>query len=120
MGDWQSQRRERDERLQAASKFAQGKTVPSDAVTSLLEVLNRPGDHVCLEGDNQKQADFLAACLAKAQQQATAWIGQQVGAQASFLAYIDAFWVLMLVALAMLPLALSLRKVTLGSAAPAH
>jgi DHA2 family multidrug resistance protein len=31
----------------------------------------------------------------------------------------DAFWVLMLVSLAMVPLALSLRKVTLGGAAPA-
>lgn len=26
----------------------------------------RPGDRVCLEGDNQKQADFLAACLSRA------------------------------------------------------
>jgi malonate decarboxylase alpha subunit len=25
-----------------------------------------PKDRICLEGDNQKQADFLAACLAKA------------------------------------------------------
>ena len=27
----------------------------------LLEAVIRPGDRVCLEGDNQKQADFLAA-----------------------------------------------------------
>jgi DHA2 family multidrug resistance protein len=56
--------------------------------------------------------------LLQAQQQAVAWIGQQVQAQASFLAYMDAFWVLMLVALAAVPLALTLRKVKLGGAAP--
>jgi malonate decarboxylase alpha subunit len=33
-------------------------------VVALLETVIRPGDRVCLEGDNQKQADFLAQCLA--------------------------------------------------------
>jgi len=64
---------------------------------------------------------YLAAhgsAPAQAQRQAFAWIGQQVQVQASFLAYIDAFWVLMLMALAAVPLALTLRKVTLASAAP--
>jgi DHA2 family multidrug resistance protein len=56
--------------------------------------------------------------LIQAQQQAIAWIGQQVQAQASFLAYMDAFWVLMLISLAAVPLALALRKVRLGGAAP--
>ena len=56
--------------------------------------------------------------LAQAQQQAFAWIGQQVQLQASFLGYIDAFWTLMLVSLAAVPLALSLRNVKLGGAAP--
>ena len=32
----------------------------------LLEAIIRPGDRVCMEGDNQKQADFLAAALVKA------------------------------------------------------
>ena len=50
----------------------------------------------------------------EAQQQAVAWIGQQVQAQASYLAYMDVFWVLMLLSLAAVPLALSLRKVKLG------
>jgi DHA2 family multidrug resistance protein len=52
--------------------------------------------------------------LAQANDQAIQWIGQQVQAQASFLAYIDAFWVLMLISLAAVPLALTLRKVKLG------
>jgi MFS transporter, DHA2 family, multidrug resistance protein len=55
--------------------------------------------------------------LLQAQQQAIGWIGQQVQTQASFLAYMDAFWVLALVALAAMVLGLSLRKVKLGGAA---
>jgi MFS transporter, DHA2 family, multidrug resistance protein len=55
----------------------------------------------------------------EAHQQAIEWIGHQVQAQASFLAYMDVFWVLMLISLAAVPLALSLRKVKLGGAAPA-
>jgi DHA2 family multidrug resistance protein len=56
--------------------------------------------------------------LAHAQQQAIAWIGQQVQAQASLLGFMDAFWVLMLISLSAVPLALSLRKVKLGGHAP--
>ena len=64
---------------------------------------------------------FLAqgSLLPEAQQQAVNWIGQQVQAQSSFLAYMDVFWVLTLLSLAAVPLALSLRKVKLGGAAPA-
>jgi MFS transporter, DHA2 family, multidrug resistance protein len=56
--------------------------------------------------------------LIEAQQQTIAWVGQQVQLQASFLAYMDAFWVLTLLALAAVPLALSLRKVKPGGRAP--
>jgi DHA2 family multidrug resistance protein len=56
--------------------------------------------------------------LLQAQQQAIQWFGQQVQTQASYLAYMDAFWVLMLIALSAVPLALALRKVKLGGAAP--
>jgi malonate decarboxylase alpha subunit len=66
MVDWQSERRVRDDRLKAGSKFAKGKIVAPNDVTALLEAVVRPGDRICLEGDNQKQADFLAASLAKA------------------------------------------------------
>jgi MFS transporter, DHA2 family, multidrug resistance protein len=52
--------------------------------------------------------------LIQAQQQAIDWIGQQVQTQASFLGYMDAFWVLMLISLSAVPLALTLRKVKLG------
>jgi DHA2 family multidrug resistance protein len=64
---------------------------------------------------------FLAqgSLLPEAQQQAVSWIGKQVQAQASLLAYMDVFWVLMLLSLAAVPLALSLRKVKLGGQARA-
>jgi malonate decarboxylase alpha subunit len=66
MVDWQSERRLRDDRLKAGSKFAKAKIIAPNDATALLEAVVRPGDRICLEGDNQKQADFLAACLAKA------------------------------------------------------
>jgi malonate decarboxylase alpha subunit len=62
--DWQSERHGRDERMKAGRQFADGKMVGEAGVTALLEAVIMPGDRVCLEGDNQKQADFLAASLA--------------------------------------------------------
>src|SRR5260221_3621466 len=56
--------------------------------------------------------------LAQAHDQAIQWIGAQVQAQASFLGYMDAFWVLMLISLSAVPLALTLRTVKLGG--PVH
>ena len=69
----------------------------------------------------QRATQFFAAhgsSLAEAQKQAFAWIGQQVQAQAAYLAYVDVFWVLMALALLAVPLALRLRKVRLGAGAP--
>jgi MFS transporter, DHA2 family, multidrug resistance protein len=59
---------------------------------------------------------FIAqgSSLVQAHQQ----VGQQVRAQASYLGYMDAFWLLTLISLAAVPLALTLRKVKLGGAAP--
>ncbi len=56
--------------------------------------------------------------LAQVQQQAIIWIGQQVQMQSSLLASADVFWVLMLVSLAAIPLALSLRPVKLDATSP--
>lgn len=59
--------------------------------------------------------------LGHAQQQAIAWIGQTVQAQAALLAYVDVYWVLMLVSLCAVPLALTLRRSKPGAApAMAH
>jgi MFS transporter, DHA2 family, multidrug resistance protein len=57
--------------------------------------------------------------LIQAHHQAIDWIGQQIQAQASFLGYSDAFWVLTLISLAAVPLALTLRTVKLGGPGPA-
>jgi MFS transporter, DHA2 family, multidrug resistance protein len=59
------------------------------------------------------------SALLQAQQQAVAFIGQQIQQQAAFLAYVDAFWVLTLISLSAVPLALTLRKVKLGGAVQA-
>ena len=40
-----------------------GKLVANEAVTDLLHAVIEPHDRVCLEGNNQKQADFLAQAL---------------------------------------------------------
>src|SRR5271156_4194215 len=64
MTDWQKQRSERNDRMEAGSRCATGKVVPPESAKALLEAVIRPGDRVCLEGDNQKQADFLAEVLA--------------------------------------------------------
>jgi MFS transporter, DHA2 family, multidrug resistance protein len=70
----------------------------------------------------QQVTSYFAAhgsSLAQAHDQAIQWIGAQVQGQASFMAYMDAFWVLMLISLAAVPLALTLRKIKLGGAVPA-
>ena len=58
-------------------------------------------EHVIRQALQQVTNYFAAqgSSLAQASQQAIAWIGQQVQTQASFLAYMDAFWVLMLISL---------------------
>jgi malonate decarboxylase alpha subunit len=61
-----SGRRDRDRRLQAGARYAEGKHVRRQNATALLEAVIRPGDRVCVEGDNQKQADLLAVALAAA------------------------------------------------------
>jgi malonate decarboxylase alpha subunit len=64
MPAWQTDRAARDERLHAGARFATGKLVAARDATALLEAILRPGDRVCIEGDNQKQADLLAGALA--------------------------------------------------------
>jgi malonate decarboxylase alpha subunit len=64
MRTWREARDARDARVAAGRAFANHKMVETRDVVALLEAVIRPGDRVCLEGDNQKQADFLAQCLA--------------------------------------------------------
>lgn len=46
-----------------SAAYANGKLLNQHAIVDALETLIRPGDRVALEGDNQKQADFLSRAL---------------------------------------------------------
>ncbi|MGB8601384.1 MAG: malonate decarboxylase subunit alpha, partial [Rhizomicrobium sp.] len=63
---WDTKRQEKLSRLAAAAPYAQGKILDSKTIVSALETLIKPGDRVALEGDNQKQADFLSRSLVQA------------------------------------------------------
>lgn len=60
---WNTRRTEKQRRL--ASVPVQGKVLPTADLTAMLELLIAPGDRVVLEGNNQKQADFLSRMLAE-------------------------------------------------------
>ena len=58
---WDSLRQNRGRRLERAASLGlagkNGKEIPVDRIIDLLEAVIQPGDRVCLEGNNQKQAD---------------------------------------------------------------
>ncbi len=63
--DWNTLADRRQARLKRATDAGLGRLVPHPEVSRLLHTVLEPGDRVCLEGNNQKQADFLAECLAQ-------------------------------------------------------
>jgi len=65
MRDWATQKAARAARIAAGASFARGKVVQAADLAPFLEAVLRPGDRICLEGDNQKQADLLADALAE-------------------------------------------------------
>jgi malonate decarboxylase alpha subunit len=62
---WNKLSRSRDARLARAAHLASGRIVSAENIVQLLETVIEPGDRVCIEGNNQKQADFLARSLVK-------------------------------------------------------
>ncbi|MBY3307700.1 malonate decarboxylase subunit alpha [Rhizobium laguerreae] len=62
---WNELSRNKHDRLERGARFAAGKMVASSDATALMQAVIEPGDRLCLEGNNQKQADFLAAALSK-------------------------------------------------------
>jgi DHA2 family multidrug resistance protein len=52
--------------------------------------------------------------------QAVAWVGRTLQQQVDFLAYIDVFWTLAIVAMLMIPTAAVLRPINLGAPARGH
>lgn len=61
---WDTRRRRKEERLARIAGLVRDRRFEArDAVTVLQELIE-PGDRLCLEGNNQKQADFLSRALA--------------------------------------------------------
>jgi len=63
---WGKRRAEKKRRLEHVATLADGKILATARIVSALETLIAPGDRVVLEGNNQKQADFLSRSLAQA------------------------------------------------------
>jgi malonate decarboxylase alpha subunit len=62
---WDHRRKAKADRLSAVSAYRQGKVLDGTRLQDAFEAVLRPGDRVALEGDNQKQADFLSRTLAQ-------------------------------------------------------
>ena len=60
---WDKRRTEKKRRIAAVQRYASGPVLRSADMPAVLEALLQPGDRVVLEGNNQKQADFLARML---------------------------------------------------------
>jgi malonate decarboxylase alpha subunit len=66
--DWEGRKKEYQRRIEKAKPLTEGgncKIVDPSRGVALLEAIISPGDRVALEGNNQKQAQFLAECLCK-------------------------------------------------------
>jgi malonate decarboxylase alpha subunit len=62
---WTTRRDEKNRRMQRVSSWMTGPVLKQDKIVEALEALIAPADRVVIEGDNQKQADFLSRSLAK-------------------------------------------------------
>jgi len=61
---WDMRRRDKNDRLRLIETLMQGKVLGADDLHEALTLLLKPGDRIVLEGDNQKQANFLSTALA--------------------------------------------------------
>ena len=62
--EWDTLKKDAMERAKnAAPLVKEGKIVDAKDTVALLEAVIKPYDKVYIEGNNQKQADFLAKCL---------------------------------------------------------
>src|SRR5262245_5921454 len=62
---WNTLAEDRRARLERAAAAGLGRQVAAADAVKLLEILLQPHDRVCIEGNNQKHADFLSTCLAQ-------------------------------------------------------
>jgi malonate decarboxylase alpha subunit len=63
---WTTRRDEKQRRMQLIRPWMTGPILPRERIVAALETLIASGDRIVLEGDNQKQADFLSRSLVKA------------------------------------------------------
>jgi malonate decarboxylase alpha subunit len=62
---WSRRRAKKAARLARIVSLMRGRFIETGAIIQALQLLLEPGDVVALEGDNQKQADFLSRSLAQ-------------------------------------------------------
>ena len=60
---WSKRRASKAARLARIAPWMKGSVLETGAIVEALQALLEPGDAVALEGDNQKQADFLSRSL---------------------------------------------------------
>lgn len=63
--NWHRRRDDKARRMDRIGSIASGRVLPAERIVEVLEALIEPGDAVFLEGNNQKQADFLSRSLAQ-------------------------------------------------------
>ncbi len=63
--NWTSLADDYAKRISRGHELSNGKIVLHADAVRLLEAVIEPSDRICLEGNNQKHADFLAECLAQ-------------------------------------------------------
>jgi len=62
---WNRRRSEKRRRVELVESITKGRVIPQSRIVEVLETLIASGDRVVLEGNNQKQADFLSRSLVK-------------------------------------------------------
>ncbi|WP_433975922.1 malonate decarboxylase subunit alpha [Tunturiibacter lichenicola] len=62
---WTTRRDEKQRRLESVKPWMKGPVLAQNRIIETLETVIQSGDRIVMEGDNQKQADFLSRSLAK-------------------------------------------------------
>src|SRR5580658_3548732 len=62
---WTTRRDEKQRRMKLVQPWMKGPVLPRERIIEALETLVVSGDTIVIEGDNQKQADFLSRSLIK-------------------------------------------------------